>query len=178
MTISRSKKINSLLFFSGLGVALPALFLYWQTSYPSVAYIDSGELAVVNWTLGIAHPTGYPLYTLIGRLFALLPLELIRTQILLGTLCTTAAVVIIAVVSGLAPRRTACLQTSFLFAACDLTPLQHNLWDAFLLASFGLLLAASPLLWHKVSPTRFTVCIWSFWHCCCISSCTHTQIAT
>ncbi|MCX6832715.1 MAG: DUF2723 domain-containing protein, partial [candidate division Zixibacteria bacterium] len=98
MTISRSKKINSLLFFSGLGVALPALFLYWQTSYPSVAYIDSGELAVVNWTLGITHPTGYPLYTLIGRLFALLPIELIKTQILLGMLCTTAAVLIISLI--------------------------------------------------------------------------------
>jgi hypothetical protein len=106
MTIFRSRKINSLLLFSGLGVALPALFLYGLTSYLTVAYIDSGELAVVNWTLGIAHPTGYPLYTLIGRLFALLPLELIATQMLLGMLCTTAAVVIILfVMRGLLPRR-------------------------------------------------------------------------
>jgi hypothetical protein len=129
--------------FSGLGVALPALFLYWQTSYPSVAYIDSGELAVVNWTLGIAHPTGYPLYTLIGRLFALLPLELIRTQILLGTLCTTAAILIIAVVSGLACR------PARRDDKCELIPFQHNLWDTFLLVSLGLLLAVSPLLWAQ-----------------------------
>lgn len=38
-------------------------------------FIDSGELVVVCATLGIAHPTGYPLYTLLGRLFSLLPLQ-------------------------------------------------------------------------------------------------------
>jgi hypothetical protein len=143
MTISRSRKINSLLLFSGLGVALPALFLYWQTSYPSVAYIDSGELAVVNGTLGIAHPTGYPLYTLIGRLFAPLPFELIKTQILLGILCTTAAVLIITAVLGLACR------PAKRGNQCDLTPSQHNLWDTLLLVSLGLLLAVSPLLWAQ-----------------------------
>jgi len=35
--------------------------------------MDSGELAAVCANLGIAHPTGYPLYTLLGRLFVLLP---------------------------------------------------------------------------------------------------------
>lgn len=154
MTIFRSKNINSLLLFSGLGVALPALFLYWQTSYPSVAYIDSGELAVVNQTLGIAHPTGYPLYTLIGRLFTLLPFELIATQILLGMLCTTAAVVItLFVMRGLLPRR----QESFPDATRAVIDRQDgnpdgaisNLWNTFLLVSLGLLLIVSPLFWAQ-----------------------------
>ena len=41
---------------------------------PSVVQIDSGELATVQITLGIAHPTGYPLFTIIGFLFSLIPL--------------------------------------------------------------------------------------------------------
>lgn len=81
--------------FLGVGIFISTLFLYWLTSYPTVAYIDSGELAVVNWTLGIAHPTGYPLYTLLGRLFALLPFELISTQNLFGSLCTSASATIL-----------------------------------------------------------------------------------
>jgi hypothetical protein len=41
---------------------------------PSVVQIDSGELTTVQITLGIAHPTGYPLFTIIGYLFSLIPL--------------------------------------------------------------------------------------------------------
>ena len=40
--------------------------VYLFTIAPSVVQIDSGELAAVQITLGIAHPTGYPLFTIIG----------------------------------------------------------------------------------------------------------------
>ena len=55
--------------------ALLALAIYLVTVAPSVAtiYDDSLELQVVCSTLGIAHPTGYPLYTLLGWLFTLIP---------------------------------------------------------------------------------------------------------
>jgi len=43
--------------------------VYLLTIAPGVVQIDSGELAAVASTLGIAHPTGYPLFTLIGYLF-------------------------------------------------------------------------------------------------------------
>lgn len=52
------------------------LVIYTFTLAPSVIQIDSGELATVQYTLGIAHPTGYPLFTLIGYLFLNLPLGL------------------------------------------------------------------------------------------------------
>jgi hypothetical protein len=51
------------------------LFVYLLTLSPTLQFIDSGELAVVCKTLGLAHPTGYPLYTLLGRLFSLLPIK-------------------------------------------------------------------------------------------------------
>ncbi len=97
MTIFHSKPDQIQTPLIGVGVFLSTLILYLLTAYPTVAYIDSGELAIVNGTLGIAHPTGYPLYTIIGRLFSLLPLELIKTQILLGALCTSTAVMLLAV---------------------------------------------------------------------------------
>jgi hypothetical protein len=49
-------------------------FIYNFTVAPSVVQIDSGELAAVQYTLGIAHPTGYPLFTILGYLFLHLPL--------------------------------------------------------------------------------------------------------
>lgn len=55
-----------------------ALFIYLFTIAPSVVQIDSGELAAVQCTLGIAHPTGYPLYTILGYMFSLIPLPFSR----------------------------------------------------------------------------------------------------
>ncbi|MBI3195628.1 MAG: DUF2723 domain-containing protein, partial [Ignavibacteriae bacterium] len=56
--------------------ALSCLIVYFNTVCPTVTFIDSGELATVCYKLGIAHPTGYPLFTLVGYLFSHLPLGL------------------------------------------------------------------------------------------------------
>lgn len=50
------------------------MIIYLFTLAPGVIQIDSGELAAVQTTLGIAHPTGYPLFTLAGYLFLQIPL--------------------------------------------------------------------------------------------------------
>lgn len=45
-------------------------FIYLFTIHPSVSpYRDSGDLIVSASTLGVAHPPGYPLYTLLGKIF-------------------------------------------------------------------------------------------------------------
>jgi hypothetical protein len=46
----------------------------FTTLAPSLDKIDSGELAAVQYTGGVAHPTGYPLFTLVGWLFSRLPI--------------------------------------------------------------------------------------------------------
>ena len=48
--------------------------VYATTLSPAVGIIDSGELAAVACTLGVAHPTGYPLFTLLGWVFSVLPI--------------------------------------------------------------------------------------------------------
>ena len=56
-----------------LGIASFALYLV--TCAPSVLFGDPGELQFVPYILGIAHPTGYPLYVLLGWAWShLLPL--------------------------------------------------------------------------------------------------------
>ncbi|HVO74756.1 MAG TPA: DUF2723 domain-containing protein, partial [Ignavibacteriaceae bacterium] len=51
-----------------------SFLIYLATLAPSVIQIDSGELTAVQATAGIAHPTGYPLFTIAGYLFSLIPL--------------------------------------------------------------------------------------------------------
>lgn len=58
----------------GLLVFLLAILVYVLTLAPTFLHIDCGELAAAQSTLGIPHPTGYPLFTLLGYLFLLIPL--------------------------------------------------------------------------------------------------------
>lgn len=60
---NQKSKILDVLF--GLGFFL----LYFITLIPSVLPADNGEFQLVAWKLGIAHPPGYPLYTIVGFLF-------------------------------------------------------------------------------------------------------------
>jgi Protein O-mannosyl-transferase TMEM260-like len=66
-------------------VGVAAFVVYCMTLAPSVSFIDSGELAAVAYTLGVAHPSGYPLFTLLGWLCAHLPLpweEILRLNLM------------------------------------------------------------------------------------------------
>src|SRR5258708_1288220 len=49
--------------------------LYLHSLAPHLAaYRDAGEMASLLATLGIAHPPGYPLYTILGRWMLWIPL--------------------------------------------------------------------------------------------------------
>lgn len=56
---------------AALGCCIAVLYLL--TVAPGVQYTDSGELAAACVTFGVAHPTGYPLFTLLGHVWTLLP---------------------------------------------------------------------------------------------------------
>lgn len=51
-----------------------ALIIYLLTMSSYVGTEDPGEIATALDGMGVLHPTGYPLYTLIGSMFARLPL--------------------------------------------------------------------------------------------------------
>jgi len=78
----------------GFAAVAISLLVYFLTANPSVTFTDAGELAAVASTLGIAHPTGYPLFTLLGHLWTKLPLPLspVRKMNLFAALCTALSV--------------------------------------------------------------------------------------
>lgn len=83
-TILQSKK------WQAFSVSLLAFLVYMKTLAPTVTFIDSGELAAVACILGVAHPTGYPLFTLLGWVFSKLPIgseEIVRLNIMAAFLC-------------------------------------------------------------------------------------------
>ena len=69
--------------FVGVGrrwaaLAVP-LLVYLLTLAPTITWAhdgaDGGDLITAAYTLGVPHPPGYPVYCLLGHLFAHLPLR-------------------------------------------------------------------------------------------------------
>ena len=56
-----------------LTTTLVFLILYILTLAPDLLPADNGEYQMVPATLGVAHPPGFPLYTMLGHLFTKLP---------------------------------------------------------------------------------------------------------
>ena len=79
------------------GILWAAVFIvYLLTIAKTVGFIDSGELATVPYILGIAHPTGYPLWTLVTHIFSHLPIaqeEIVRLNIFCALAASSAAAI-------------------------------------------------------------------------------------
>lgn len=52
-----------------------SLFVYVVTLAPTISFFDSGEMIAGAYTLGVAHPPGYPVYVTLGKLFTFIPLN-------------------------------------------------------------------------------------------------------
>jgi Protein of unknown function (DUF2723) len=73
-------------------VVLLALAVYVATLMPGQAFDDWGEAQTAPHVLGVAHPTGYPTYTLAAWLFELLPLGSVAWRAnLLSAVCVAIA---------------------------------------------------------------------------------------
>jgi hypothetical protein len=60
-------------YLAASSAAAIALAVYTWTLAPSVTGEDSGELIAAAYTLGIAHPPGYPLWCMVAHVFTWLP---------------------------------------------------------------------------------------------------------
>lgn len=64
-----------------ISIASSAFALYLRTLAPSVLISDPGEYQFVLYELGIPHPTGYPLYVLLGHFWSRLPIGSVAYRI-------------------------------------------------------------------------------------------------
>lgn len=70
-----------------------SLLLYLFTVAPTVSFWDCGEFIATSYTLGIPHPPGAPVYTLLGRIFSLLPIGDVAYRVNLLSVFSSAAAV-------------------------------------------------------------------------------------
>ena len=70
--------------FLAASVTVVTFLVYLTTMCRTVSFIDAGELATVASVLGIAHPTGYPLFSLIAHCALWIPIggeEVLRLNV-------------------------------------------------------------------------------------------------
>lgn len=72
------------------------LVVFGATLVPTVPGGDAGELLVVADALAVAHPPGYPLWTLLAHAFTLLPFGTVASRVAwLSAACTSAAAALV-----------------------------------------------------------------------------------
>ncbi|NLG27738.1 MAG: DUF2723 domain-containing protein, partial [Chloroflexi bacterium] len=138
-------------------VLVGALAHYIGTLAPGLLPADSGEFQVVSQVLGIAHPPGYALYTMLGRLFTLLPLRDPAWRVnLFGAVC---GALTLAVVARTVRRLTGSSPSSVL--AAGMLGLATTFWAQStsanirsLTALFTALCVASLLQWQRTRAPR------------------------
>ena len=78
-------------------VAAGAFGLYLRTLAPTILPADAGEFQFVSHVLGIAHPPGYPLHTMLAKLFTFVPMGDIAWRVnLFSAVCGTLTLLVLA----------------------------------------------------------------------------------
>lgn len=127
------------------GIFAAALLVFNATLTPSLSYLspDGNELATIPYILGLAHSTGYPLYTWLGKLFTLIPVGDVahRINLMSAVLGAAGAGLMVHVLLLLLNRLP--------------TPAALIRWQPWLIrltaASVSLLFAFSPSFWAQTS---------------------------
>ena len=130
--------------------------LYIATLAPSVAGGDSGELAAAAITGGVPHPSGYPLFALLARLFVALPLghtPIWRVNLLSAVSMAAAAGLLCAVVQSWTCNAAAGLLAAALFGTSPVV--WSNATSAEVFGLNALFVALALYLWSRVEHTLF-----------------------
>jgi hypothetical protein len=87
-------------------VFVGSFIIYVLTAAPTVFGFDSAEYAAAAYNLGVPHPTGYPLYLLLGKLFTYLPFGDVAYRLnLMSGFFSSATVTVVYLLAFLVSRR-------------------------------------------------------------------------
>ncbi len=76
-------RVKGMEYLWGILIFLGVLGCYLHLLPPTVTFSDSGDFITCAYTLGIAHPTGYPTWTMLGHILTWIPLSNIGMRVTL-----------------------------------------------------------------------------------------------
>ncbi|MCK5700771.1 MAG: DUF2723 domain-containing protein [Cyclobacteriaceae bacterium] len=129
--------------------------IYLQTLCPTVTEFDSGELITVQATLGIAHPTGYPLFTILGYLFSKIPLPIsiaYKLNLLCAIWCAATVIILVKTMKLLLDNINVFMKKNIEWS--DLPFSKSELIKTITAISTGLVFAFSYTFWAQATKTE------------------------
>ncbi len=123
----RSVHKKTIAVLTGLIVTICALV----TSAPGLAWLDAGDFVTASSTLGVPHPTGFPVFTLLGHLSTYIPFgnHASRAAIPSALFCGLTALCLMAIIGGHARRLSEMLGSALaliLVFICSPTLFMHS----------------------------------------------------
>ena len=131
------------------------LIIYSKTLLPGPEQGDIGELQAAAYTLGIAHPSGYPVYVILGKLFTFLPFGPIpwRVNFMSAFFSSFTIVLIYLILIKLTNSKITAFLASLILA------FSNNFWYFSLVAqvySLNVFFIALFILWYLNFPSKET----------------------
>ena len=153
-------------FWVAAGVFGLCLAVYVLTLAPGVLGGDSGELQYIPYILGVAHPTGYPLYTLLGWLWThgvVVGDVAYRMNLLSAVLGASTAAVLYLIVHHLTSRHVPALLAAVLFAFSPTFWMQAIVAEVYTLNTVFVVLVIYLLLrWEAARPSATDLLLAAF----------------
>jgi hypothetical protein len=142
----------------GGAVGLIVFALYLRTIAPGVLVDDSGEFQTMTRLLGHTHPTGYEVYTLLGRVFSTVPIGDFATRVTaFSSFMGGVAAALIYIISRLlrSPRAIA-IVPAFAFAVAPTVWSQGIIAEVYApAAAFAATVIVALLLWQRSDDGRW-----------------------
>ncbi len=143
-------------------VFMASLSLYIHTLAPDVLPADSGEFQLVAAVLGVAHPPGYPLHTILGWLMTQLPIGTLpwRVNLLSALMAAGTVALVSATVRHFTGRKAAGVAAALALATSTTFWAQATISNVRTPAAFFTALCAYALARHartKASATRYLI---------------------
>ncbi|MBI3290675.1 DUF2723 domain-containing protein [Candidatus Falkowbacteria bacterium] len=135
-----------------------AMTVYLFTLAPTIYAEDAGELITAAYTLGVAHPPGFPLYALLGKLFTLIPLGNIAWRVNLMSAFFGALTVSLLglILNRLTKNKIIAFSFSLVFAFSPIFWSQSVIAEVYTLNSFFVaLLTLVLLVWQEKKKNKY-----------------------
>lgn len=133
-----------------------ALAVYLRTMAPSVVAGDSAEFQTVGYTLGIAHPTGYPLFVLLAKAFTFLPFGTVayRVNLVSGVFAAVAVYLLVHTAHALSGDAAASVVGGLTLAFGALFWSQAVVAEVYTLNAFFILLMIYLMVSSQTGPSK------------------------
>lgn len=141
-------------------VGLVVFLAYLRTIAPGLLLDDSGEFQTMTSLLGHTHPTGYEVYTVMGRIFSTVPIGDLATRVTaFSSFMGGVAAALVYVVSRLlrSPKVIAAIP-ALAFAVAPTVWSQGIIAEVYAPAAvFAAAMVASLLIWQRTESSRWLV---------------------